>query len=393
MSKLFVFTENYVRGGGNSYLIDLINSVSVKYKELLIFSNKNGLFDTDLARLKCSFILESLFFITSSSLLNKIKSKNTYLLNSLKFLFLLIDPILLLINTMLFISILRKIHPSKVLSCNGGYPASRACLAMVFAAKLLGIPIILSIVSVPAKRRVFMSYYEKIIDRLVWTCVSKVIVNAKYIVIELQKLRDMPSEKAHIVHNALNDIEYSNKFNKLKVSGKFLIGYVSRIEKPKGVFYLLNAFSILLTKHPQLELVFYGAGSELEALTLRVRQLGIENSVNIAGHFYGDVSSILSNFDVYAFPSLWEGLPYSILEAMRSSCAIVSTNVGGIPEAINDEEDAILVEPGSTEALVLALGRLINNQELRTRISASARMKFMKNFTLDKMAFEASKIL
>ena len=168
---------------------------------------------------------------------------------------------------------------------------------------------------------------------------------------------------------------------------------MSRIEKPKGVFYLLNAFSILLTKHPQLELVFYGAGSELEALTLRVRQLGIENNVNIAGHFYGDVSSILSNFDVYAFPSLWEGLPYSILEAMRSSCAIVSTNVGGIPEAINDEEDAILVEPGSTEALVLALGRLINNQELRTKISASARMKFMKNFTLDKMAFEASKIL
>ena len=93
MKRLFVFTENYAQGGGNRYLVDLLNSISFKFNEILVFANKGGIFDADLSRLNCEISLGSLFFITSSLILNKFKHLNSKILNFYKCLFLLFDPI------------------------------------------------------------------------------------------------------------------------------------------------------------------------------------------------------------------------------------------------------------------------------------------------------------
>jgi len=391
VKRLFVFTENYAQGGGNRYLVDLVNSISFKFSEILVFANKCGILDADLSRLKCEISLGSLFFITSSLILNKFKHLNPKILNFYKCLFILFDPIILALNIISFLLTLIKLKPNKVLVCNGGYPASRGCLAMVISSKILGIPVVMSIVSSPLQRRSFAFYYEKLIDLLIWNCVSKVIVNANFIAAQLVKLRGLPEAKISVVYNGLeniNDQSISKRNQK-----ELLIGCVARIDREKGVFYLLNAFHELEAKYPFLKLVIIGSGNALNELSAKVKSMGLADKVLLPGHYSGDVSLLLSDFDIYVFPSLWEGFPYSILEAMRSGCAIASTNVGGIPEAITDGVDGVLVEPASTEDLVLGLTKLIDDPELRYKVSNNARKKFEENFTLNQMAFAVRKIL
>jgi glycosyltransferase involved in cell wall biosynthesis len=390
VKRLFVFTENYAQGGGNRYLVDLVNSISFKFNEILVFANKGGIFDADLSRLKCEISLGSIFFITSSLILNKFKHLNSKILNFYKCLFILFDPIIFILNIISYLITLVKLKPNKVLVCNGGYPASRACLAMVISSKILGIPVVMSIVSSPLQRRPFAFYYEKLIDFLIGNCVSKVIVNANFIAAQLVKLRGLPEAKISVVYNGLeniNDPIISKQNHK-----ELLIGCVARVDREKGLFYLLNAFHALVPKYPFLKLVIIGSGNALNELSAKVDSMGLADKVLLPGHYSGDVSLLLSDFDIYVFPSLMEGFPYSILEAMRSGCAIATTNVGGIPEAITDGVDGILVEPASTEDLVLGLAKLINDRELRYKVSNNARKKFEENFTLNQMTFAVRKI-
>ncbi|MBU3585133.1 glycosyltransferase family 4 protein [Polynucleobacter sp. AM-26B4] len=391
VKKLFVFTENYEQGGGNRYLVDLVNSVSFKFEEILVFSNKKGIFHTDLSRFNREVNLATLFFITSSLILNKFKHLNSRLLNFYKILFNFLDPILLALNVIFFLLPLIRSKPNKVLVCNGGYPASRACLAMVISSKILCIPVVMSIVSAPLQRRAFAFYYEKIIDLLIWNCVSKVIVNANFIADQLVKLRGLAEVKISVVYNGLENIKPPIFLKKNQK--KLVIGCIARVDKEKGVFYLLHAFNVLVSRNPFLKLVIIGSGSAFNQLSTKVDSLGLTDKVSLPGHYSGDITLPLSNFDIYVFPSLWEGFPYSILEAMRSGCAIVSTNVGGIPEAITNGVDGILIEPASSADLVLGLTRLIEDCELRYKLSSNARKKFQENFTLNQMASAVRKIL
>lgn len=388
--KLFVFTENYAPGGGNRYLIDLVNAISFKFKEIFVFTNKGGIFSDELSRLEREVSLGSLFFITPPLILNGLKNLSPKILKVCKILLTFGDPILFIFNVISFLLILIKLRPSQVLVCNGGYPAARGCLAMVISSKILGIPVAMSVVSSPAKRRFFTFFYEKLIDLLIWNSLSRIIVNAHFIADQLVILRGAPKSKLSVVYNGLENID--NPVASKKTQKEFLIGCVARVDREKGVFYLLDAFNLLVSKYPFLKLVIVGSGNASNELSAKVNSMGLVDKVLLPGHYFGDVSLLLSDFDIYAFPSLWEGFPYSILEAMRSGCAIVSTNVGGISEAIVNGIDGILVEPASSLELALGLEKLINDEQLRYRISNNAKKKFEDKFTLNQMTFAAEKI-
>ena len=93
----------------------------------------------------------------------------------------------------------------------------------------------------------------------------------------------------------------------------------------------------------------------------------------------------MESCDVFALPSLEEFHSIAILEAMRAKKAIVATNIGGNPESLRDEQDALMVPSKDPEALAGALIRLLTSQELRTKLSNSAYERFKKHFTIDVM--------
>jgi glycosyltransferase involved in cell wall biosynthesis len=383
VKKLLVFTEVYNPGGGNRYMADLVNGVSENYEEVHIVTNRGGLYPEDAQRLKRPFTSRSVGFVTRSLLGNYIRAWPLPIRNAIASPLVLLEPLFFLFNVALFCPLLWRLKPARVLSCNGGYPAAAACLAMVVAARLSGLPVALSIVSVPTARRPFLRPYEKFIDRLVWRAVDLVIVNAQAIADSLRAIRDMPPGKVAVIYNGLE--EKSGLVSSGKGGGRVVIGCIARMDVAKGALVLFDAFAALARLRPDLRLVLAGHGDASAELARRTVSLSLQGRVEMLGHYEGDVDELLSTFDLYVFPSLWEGFPYSIIEAMRAGAVIVATRVGGIPEAIMDGKEGLLVEPGSRDAIVDALQRLLDDPNLRRSLGRHARLKYENSLSLDKM--------
>ncbi|MHB9143915.1 MAG: glycosyltransferase [Symbiobacteriia bacterium] len=162
----------------------------------------------------------------------------------------------------------------------------------------------------------------------------------------------------------------------------FVIGSVGRLEPEKGHAHLLEAFSLLATEYPHLHLHLVGDGVELPRLQALARDRGIVDRVVFFG-YQSDVTACLQDFDLFALPSLREGMPLALLEAMSSGLPVVATRVGGVPEALG--EAGILVKPGDDQALAAALRAMIDDPERRRSAAAASRARAL-SYSCEGMA-------
>lgn len=384
MNRLLVFTENHVRGGGNRYLIDSINGVALYFDQIVIASNPGGLYKEDLARLNSEVQLTETRLFSRDYSFNFTGFMNGFLKAVIIKLLKPLDPLLFIINLLNLLSLLKKVKPSVVMSCNGGYPAAYSTIAMILAARLRKIPCVMTVVSLPTKRSLLMYPYEWLLDNMVCRAADVIIVNAKSIEQELVKSRGFAENKIAVVYNGLEALDFKLS-DKDGAEHNLSIGCIARMDRSKGVFPLLGAFAQLAGKYPELRLVLVGKGDASEELAHKVNELGLSERVSLTGYYDGDINELLVSFDIYVFPSLWEGFPYSILEAMRAGCAIVATRVGGIPEAIGNNEEGLLVPPGSENALAEAIEKLVHGREFCASLRINARQKFNEKFSLQVM--------
>ncbi len=382
MKRLLVFTENYARGGGNRYMIDLLNGLHADFDEVLLAANAGGVFAEDLSRSMAQVKVLRAAFLTRSLVAIRTAKWPRALQRILLAALLPAEPLLFMFNIVLLRGLLARTQPAMVLVCNGGYPASQACLAMLVAARMAGSQAAMSIVSTPSPRRRLLAAWDALLDRISWRNAGRVIVNANAIAQALENLRGMPPGRADILHNGLEDVA---PVNPIRSEGRMQVGCVARLDRLKGVLDLLEAFASLAGRFPQLDLVLAGEGDVSAVMRLRTRELGLEERVRFLGHYSGEIGTLLASFDIYAFPSLWEGFPYSILEAMRAGCPIVTTSVGGIPEAIADRNNGLLVAPGEPAALAAAIAELVDDTALRRTLGENARRDFDRQFSLKRM--------
>jgi glycosyltransferase involved in cell wall biosynthesis len=399
LQKLLFFTENYSKGGGNRYLIDLINSLAKDEDEVFLISNIGGIFPEDTRRLKRRVKHNSIIFITRIFLFSRINYfgfYNKFWRRLISIPLFLLEPFFGAYNIFRFTLLCYQLKPDRVIACNGGYPAAKTCIAMTIAGSLLKIPTILSIVSMPSRRSRYLIWYEKVLDAFAWRTSGVVIVNARAISGALSDEREMPPSKSYIIYSGLDistpiDLDRNNR--SFAEKGDFVIGFISRLDHAKGVLFLFDAFVSLLNTYPNLKLVMVGNGDASDELASRTKHLGLQDRVKLPGYVAGDISALYSMFNIYVFPSLWEGFPYSILEALRAGCVILTTDVGGISEAITDGLEGVLIKPGSSMAIAKALDRLINDTEFCAQLSKNAKIKFERNFTLEKMEKRVQKLL
>ena len=156
------------------------------------------------------------------------------------------------------------------------------------------------------------------------------------------------------------------------------------LERRKGHAVLLEAAARLRAGHNRLRYVFCGDGGEADALARAAAPLG-PGVVRFAG-FRGDVAACLAAADVVALPSLHEGLGVAALEAMAAGRAVVASRVGGLVEAVAEEETGLLVAPGDARELGAALGRLAADAALRRRFGAAGRARVHARYTTARMA-------
>jgi glycosyltransferase involved in cell wall biosynthesis len=163
-----------------------------------------------------------------------------------------------------------------------------------------------------------------------------------------------------------------------------VVGCVARLEPEKGVGVLLEAFHFVLMHHPNAKLLIAGDGSEREKLRRTAECLGLNGSVQFLGT-RSDIPEVLATCDVIALPSLHEGLPMALLEAMAARKPVIATNVGAIPEVIKNGRSGILVPPGRADLLAKALSVLIGDQDKRHGMGAEAFKTVQESYSFNEM--------
>lgn len=214
-----------------------------------------------------------------------------------------------------------------------------------------------------------------------------VLKRADYVLVVNQNLQEKVLElginpdKIHITPNAV-DVEKFNPQNKelppnLKISSdKPVLLFVGNLVFQKGVKYLLEAKKLMKTG---AELVIVGDGPLRQDLEMKVRDEKISDVIFTGAR--RDVDEIMPSADVFVLPSISEGFPITILEAMASCLPVVATNVGGISEVMN-EDVGIMVNPSNPRELASALDKILENETLMIDMGVAAREHALKYSTM-----------
>jgi glycosyltransferase involved in cell wall biosynthesis len=158
------------------------------------------------------------------------------------------------------------------------------------------------------------------------------------------------------------------------------IGTIASLTPKKGHPYLLRAMARLRDRGLACTLILAGEGPERPRLEALTESLGLAGRV----HFLGMVphaADVLPAIDVFVLPSLIEGLPLALLEAMLTGSAVVATTVGGVPEVVKSGVNGLLVPPADETALADAIATLIHSPELRARLGTHARETIERGYT------------
>lgn len=166
-----------------------------------------------------------------------------------------------------------------------------------------------------------------------------------------------------------------------------VVGVCCRLMEQKGVRYLLESAQAILKAHPQTIFLIVGDGNLRPSLQELAVKLKLESHVMFTG-FRSDVNDLLSVFDVYVLPSLFEGTPLGLLEAMLHGKSAVVTTVGSNAEIIHDGISGTLVDPKRPDQLSDAINRLLSNADTRKEIGQKARERVLSLFSLDRMLSE-----
>lgn len=210
---------------------------------------------------------------------------------------------------------------------------------------------------------------------------SRVITVSEYDREFCLKHHILPLDKITTVHNGIPDLPDCS--DGLTVSTPTKLFMTARLEKPKNHMFLLRVLS-QLTKRDDWVLDLVGDGplrAEVEEVIIK---LNLVSRIHMLGA-RNDVPQLLKQADIFILISDWEGLPLSILEAMRAGLPVIASDVGGVSEAVEDDVNGFLIPKGDAELLKDKLAALLNSEELRLRMGEASRKKFRKSFTISRM--------
>lgn len=153
---------------------------------------------------------------------------------------------------------------------------------------------------------------------------------------------------------------------------------VARLYVTKGLMYLLDAIAQVVRTHPATQLRVYGDGPLRQELLAYANQLGLDGNAVFVGAFTRreELARIMAQTDIFVLPSILEGQPLGLVEAMAYGCPIVATSVGGIPELIEHGVNGLLCAPGDADGLARHIVTLIESPALCASLGAAARRAY-----------------
>lgn len=224
-------------------------------------------------------------------------------------------------------------------------------------------------------------WFQKIADRALEPLTDIAIAVSQSTAEFVIKARQIPAAKTKVVYLGVPLEEFSRRRSREEIAsaraelgitdGEFAIGCVTRLHDSKGNQYLVDAARLVVNDRPQAKFFLVGEGPLLEPLQQQARALGLGDRFVFAG-FAKDVARVASAFDLSVFPSLWEGTPLTVFEALAMGKPIVATDADGLLDVLTNQRDALIVPRRNARALADGLVRTIDEPETRARLGATA---------------------
>ena len=230
--------------------------------------------------------------------------------------------------------------------------------------------------------------HHALAERLLMKGTSRVVVSAESVRDFYVRQVHADPAKVDVIYNAVDFAQAQPTRSRADVRREcgvpedaVLGGVIARLTEQKGHRFLFDAIAATPAL-ARMHLIVIGGGELQSALVRQVEGLGLSGRV----HFLGprrDLGDLLGSMDIFLMPSLWEGLPLSLVLAMGAGLPVVATAVAGIPEVVADGRTGLLVPPGDRTALAAALETLVTDAAMRVRLGRDARTSVLPRFNVD----------
>jgi len=206
-----------------------------------------------------------------------------------------------------------------------------------------------------------------------------------------------PPKKIEVIPNAV-DFERFTRIKSIQNSSiedtALLITFIGRLTESKGLPYLIEAIKHLKSSSSGLasyKVIIAGDGPMKKELEDLVRKSGLTDQVSLPGHIT-EIESLLALTDIFILPSLYEGFPLALLEAMASGCAVIGSDAGGIPDIITNSNIGFIVKRGDSRALAERIKLLLSDKELRVKLGKNGREHIRKKYKWTNIVRSISQI-
>jgi glycosyltransferase involved in cell wall biosynthesis len=226
-----------------------------------------------------------------------------------------------------------------------------------------------------------MPAYQRVADRLLAGATRIGIGVSDSVVDFMASERHIPRQRLRMVPNGapLGDFRPVDDATAAAARSRWgirsdapVIGAIGRLGEQKGLTYLIAALPLLAAQGLRPQVLLIGDGDLQPTLAAEAAAAGVADQVIFTG-FTGDTRALQTLLDIQVFPSLWEGTPLTLFEAMAMGRPIVSTGVDGLGEVLRDEETALMVPTRDPAALATAIARLLTDRAAAERLGAAAR--------------------
>jgi L-malate glycosyltransferase len=268
-----------------------------------------------------------------------------------------------------------------------------------YTLSLLGVPVAktCSGVTVLSSQRFYMDLVPAKYKRallITHRMADGVVANCEEMRTHLSSAYGYPAARIPVCYNGIDTVRFFSPGNRVRLPGTenatLVIGTVCVLRPEKNVAQLMEAFARITPLRTGMKLLIVGSGPERKTLVAKSAALGIEDAC-IFRPSTPDVPAAMRGIDIFVHPSLSEGLPNAVMEAMACGCAVVASRVGGCAELIDEGSTGFLTEPGSLESLLAALTVAVEEDETRENVAAAAAER-MKNFSLARSAARMQEI-
>jgi glycosyltransferase involved in cell wall biosynthesis len=184
--------------------------------------------------------------------------------------------------------------------------------------------------------------------------------------------------KVTVVSNGINISRFERKEKKLGIlfdlgfdENNFIVGNISRFDVQKNQKLIIQAAYYLVKKFPEMRFILVGDGKYLKRMKQYARDANLDQFIAFTGE-QENITDYYSLFDIFVFPTLWEGMPYVLLEAMASKLPVICSNIPNLIEIVSNNHSALTINPYEMDDLFHKISALYNNEDLRNRLSESA---------------------